>query len=433
MQRATSGLLTLLSLSALHAGCGGGGDVARPSNLLVIGVDTLRADYLGAYGDPNGLSPEIDALAESGVVFEHALSHASWTLPSFAAVLTSLYSSTHGCWNFDSRLSESFVTLPEIFREAGFETAGIASHVFFDDRYGLQQGFDSFDDELAHRREDEGWVAITSPIVAVKAERWLDERAAQGEGAPWLLWVHFFDPHVPYVDHTGRGLDGPETENERYRSEIAFTDRHVGRVLAALERNGFAADTAVVFLSDHGEAFEEHPGVRRHSRSLYREELWIPLIVRVPGLAPGRVSGLVRTVDLLPTLLEVFGIRPERAVPMEGESLAPALSGARPEPLPLLSEIRLHDGSHARAIVDGRWKLIEDTSNGVVHLFDLESDVDERTDLARDQPELVEELRARMRELVARAELLGELFEGGGRVDLTPEELQWLRDLGYVE
>jgi arylsulfatase A-like enzyme len=426
-----SPLLFLLLVGS--ASCGGAAEVPAPRNLVFLCVDTLRADELGVYGGERGLSPRVDALAESGIVFERARSHASWTLPSFAAVLTSLYTSTHGCWDFESRLPESFQTLPELFEGAGFDTHGVASHVFFREEYGLTQGFGSFDAELGHKREETGWVPLTSPRVSAQAEVWLDARAAAGEERPFLLWLHYFDPHLPYVDHEamGGGAQTPD-ERERYRAEIAYTDGFVGDVLDALERNGFAEETAVVFLSDHGEAFHDHPGVRRHSRSLYVEELRVPLVLRVPGLAPRRVAEPVRTVDLLPTLLELFGIAPPADQPMEGVSLVAALRGEAFEARALLAEIGLHDDArHARSIVDGRWKLIE-RLDGTPELYDVEADPLERNDLAGEQQAVVGELTARMDALQRRAEERGQAFERGGKVDVSDEDRERLRDLGYV-
>ena len=423
-------LPSLASIALLGlASCGAGEPrVPQPENLLVICVDTLRTDFLGCYGEEPSPTPNIDGLAASGVLFEHAVSHASWTLPSFAAIFTSLYTSSHKCWNFERRLDESFVTLPEIFQSAGFDTAGMATHIFFDDKYGLQQGFDTFDDEFAHRREDQGWVPVTSPQLSAKAVSWLDERG--GKETPWLLLLHYFDPHFPYVPHE-RALVGQE-EVLRYKGEIGFTDDHLGTVLDALERNGFGENTAVLFISDHGEAFEEHPGVKRHAKSLHREELRVPMLLRIPGVEPRRVSELVRTVDVLPTLLEVFRIEPETPLPMEGVSLVPAMVGESYEPGPLLSEIRLHDGHHADGLIEGRWKLIVDVSTGAEHLYDLEADVEERTNLADEHPEVVARLRRRLAEIRVRAEAWGRGFEDGGVVDLDEEELEHMKHMGYA-
>lgn len=422
--------LLLAVVAGLASACGARGP-EPPENLLFLCVDTLRADQLGAYGQEPTLTPAIDALASESVVFENALTHASWTLPSFASLLTSQYTSTHGCWTFEDALPEGFTTLTERFRDAGFRTYGIASHVFFQGKYGLLQGFDDFDEELAHSREQEGWVKVTSPLVSERAVRWLQERASRGDGR-WLLWLHYFDPHIPYVDHE-RG-DGPSElgEFERYRSEIAHTDRHLKSVLDALERLGFAERTAVVFVSDHGESFYEHAGVFRHARSLYGEELRVPLILRVPGLAPRRVAELVRTVDLKPTLLEVFGLDPRPSLPMEGESLLPVLRGQPSRPRAALAEIDLHDdGHHLRSFVSGRWKLIERRTGGF-QLHDLEADPQERTNLASVEPDRVRALRAEMEAAIRRAESRGAGIERTQAVDHSPEQIEHLRAMGYV-
>src|SRR6185436_6599126 len=250
----------------------------------------------------------------------------------------------------------------------------------FQEKYGLVQGFGGFDAELAHERSEKGWQPYTSPQVSMKAVRWLEHRARSGEREPWLLFVHFFDPHLPYLDHEAASIDdAARSERERYQSEIAFTDRHVGAVLDELERSGFARDTVVLFFSDHGESFQEHPPIQRHSFGLYEEELRVPLFLRVPGGAPERVTEPVRTVDLLPTLFELFGLDDPDAKLREGVSLAPLLAGAsaigvtRSE-RSQLAEIRLKDAFHANALVRGRYKLYEDVSKGRMKLFDLEAD-----------------------------------------------------------
>lgn len=431
----------LALLSVLATSCGDAGGTQRPKNLLVVCIDTLRADQLGAYsssrsassrgGAKAALTPNLDALAQESVVFERAHATASWTLPSVASVFTSFFPSTHRCWDFGSRLSEAFDTLPEIFRSAGFDTQGIASHDFFEAKFGLQQGFDAFDAELAHRKGEPGWKEITSPDVSAKAVRWLEERARAASERPWLLFVHFFDPHLPYVDHEATPPAPAADEFAGYRSEVAFTDGYVGSVLDALARAGFADDTAVLFFSDHGESFYEHPGIHRHSYSLYEEELRVPLFLRSPGLAPRRVSASVRTVDLLPTLLELFGLARDIPEEREGVSLFPLCLG-REEELPAnLAEIRLKDGHHANALVSGRWKLIEDVSNARLSLFDLASDPREARDLALERPELVQELTRLLRAQIAEAEALGRAYPAGQRVEHTPEELEHLRELGY--
>ena len=412
-------------------GCASESAPDAPQNLLVIAVDTLRADALGIYGAPDERSPHIDSLGKAGIVFESAVSHASWTLPSFAATLTSTYTSTNGCWTFEARLPESFETLPEVFQAAGFETYGIASHIFFNQKYGLQQGFDSFDESLGHRANEAGWEPLTSPKVSERAVDWIEARA--GSEQPWLLWLHYFDPHIPYYDHAkAAGLGAVADERTRYESEIQFTDRFVGEVLAALESSGFGANTAVLFLSDHGEAFYEHEDVRRHSHSLFQEELRVPLLLKVPGLEPRRVAGLTRTVDLMPTLLELFRLKAKPGQ-MVGRSLLPSLLGESQKSEPLLAEIRLKTapkGKHSRAVLDGRWKLIEGLDGSFV-LFDTQADPLEQNDLAASHGAEVQRLRSMMQALEARAKEAGKAFEPGSKVQQTEDEADQINSLGY--
>ncbi len=395
-------------------------------------VDTLRADELGAYGATPSRTPALDQLARASVVFERAHVAASWTLPSIGALFTSQYPSTTRLWTFENRLSDAFTTLAERFRAAGFDTHGIASHIYFNGEYGLQQGFATFDDELCHRGGEAGWKEITSPEVSAKAVRWLEQRAARRDRQPWLLFVHFFDAHLPYLDHEAESVkDSTRPERERYRSEIAFTDRHVGAVLAALARTGLDPDTDVLFFSDHGESFLEHPPIQRHSFGLYEEELRVPLFLRVAGFAPRRVAESVRSVDLLPTLLELHGLEDGDRSEFAGRSLVSVLGGEPGGEAGQLAEIRLKDDFHANALVRGRYKLLEDVSRGTFQLFDLEADPRERHDLAQAEPERLAELLAELRATIRSAEEKGARFAAGAQVEHTPDELERLRQLGY--
>ena len=419
----------VLAFPLLSASCGSGGP-PRPKNLLIVCVDTLRADELGAYGAAPSRTPVLDQLAGASVVFERAHSAASWTLPSVASTFTSYFPSTTQLWTFESRLADSFTTLAERFHAAGFATHGVASHVFFDGKYGLQQGFDSFDDELCHRKGEPGWQPITSPLVSAKAARWLEERAASGDDEPWLLFTHFFDPHVDYLDHQAASpAQSTRPERERYRSEIAFTDQYVGALLDALARSPFAADTVVLFFSDHGESFGEHRGIEKHSYGLYEEELRVPLFLRVPGVAPRRVADFVRSVDLAPTLFELFGL--ERDPQSEGVSLAPLLDGRTQPARPQLAEIRMKKGFHANALVSGRYKLYQDVSNGGEQIFDLEADAHEQHDLAAAQPELLEQLKRELAAALATAQQKSASFAPGAPIEHSDADRQNLRDLGY--
>jgi len=445
-------LCLLALLSSGLAACAPSGAPSRPRNLLILCVDTLRADQLGAYGQTPSITPALDRLAAESVVFEQARAAASWTLPSVGAVFTSLPPSATNLWTFESRLSEGCVTLAELFRQAGYRTHGVASHVFFDPRYGLLQGFESFDSELAHRKGEAGWREVTSPLVAERGRTWIEARGAETEPRPWVLFLHFFDPHLPYMDHEAADpADESRDEFQRYRSEIAWTDHHVENVLAALQQSGQAEDTAILFFSDHGEAFGEHPGVStlpgrrgvwRHSYSLYEEELRVPLFLYLPGVEPRRISSPVRTVDLLPTLVQLFGLADTDPARRTGRSLLPLLRGETLELPPLLAEIRLKDGHHASALVRGDEKLIENLGAGTTGSDPAQADARARFELYRigpggDGPELasrapeqVEALADELHAQVAAAEALGADLEAAP-VEHSAEDLQHLQDLGY--
>lgn len=448
-------LRSLALAAACLAAAGCAREEARPrKNVLLLSIDTLRADHLGVFGYGRPTSPAIDAFARGAVVFDAAYTHASWTLPSFASLLTSTYSSTHRCINFSSVLDPSFTTLPEMLKACGYRTAGVASHVFLGKRHGLHQGIDEFDDQLVLEML-ESHKAISSPAVTEKGIAWLERTAADPGGKPWFLWLHYFDPHEVYQRHdaTADQFPGP-AEMDLYDGEIAFTDSFVGRVLAALDRLKLADDTIVVLLSDHGEEFYDH-GDLRHGLTLHREVVRIPLMIRAPGIASRRVEQVVRMVDVLPTLLELLAL-PKASI-AQGTSLARAMNGERIEELPVYAELRLREDYFADAIQQGRWKLIIDHSgasrirglqstldeNGLrvrpkaekaFLLYEIAADPLEKFDVAAEHGDVVERLRGLLGAAQQRA---ADLAEHGGfsytkDLELSGTDLDQLRELGYV-
>ncbi|MBI4881753.1 MAG: sulfatase [Planctomycetes bacterium] len=466
-----SRLLPLLALGWLLAGCADPPPQAR--NLLLITIDTLRADRLGIYGYAVATSPSLDALAREAVVFDNAQAQSSWTLPSLASVMTSLYPSTHGCVRYDSVLDPSFPTLGEMVQEAGFLTAAVTNHVFLSGRHGMNQGFAHFDDELV---VNEGVVngrgtfqrlndAITSDLISDKGIAWLRQIKEEDSGQRWMLWLHYFDPHRNYRVHDGfkSGFD-LSTPSGRYDSEIAFTDHHVGRVLDELQELGLADDTAVVFAADHGEEFGEH-GFQDHGWTLFREALRVPFMVRAPGIQPGRVGEVVRLVDVLPTALDLLGL-PLPPV-NEGTSLLQAMRGqGAPRGMPALAELALRPGHIADSVQVGEWKLVLDYSGAVDEttgmraegtfdgprvlrdtdavsrspdqarslLFDLSTDLGETRNVAQEHPDVAAQLKTQLLELLERASAL--VADGGFTIadslDLSENEKERLRSLGYL-
>jgi arylsulfatase A-like enzyme len=398
----------------------------RAPNLLLITIDTLRADHLGAWGYERPTSPGIDELARESVVFEDAHAHSAWTLPSLASLMTSLYSSTHACWGLKSSLGASFTTLAEILRGHGYSTAAVANHIFLAPKYGLHQGFQHYDQELVeegigfHQR-------VTSPRVTQKATAWLEGRRAGGD--PWLLWVHYFDPHQAYKRHEGLSERfGVERPVDLYDGEIRFTDRAVHQLLRQLEGLGLARDTIVVVWADHGEEFEDHGG-RYHGKTLHREITRVPLIIRVPGMKHRRVTDAVRSVDVLPTLLELMGLPAHPDA--EGRSLVPAMQGLALEPLPVFAELRMKFSKHADSLILGRWKLIRGRPGLRPHLFDLESDPLEKTDLAAEHPDTCEQMVAETKAMKSAAAKKAARYGAVEEFDLSEDEIEALRRLGY--
>jgi arylsulfatase A-like enzyme len=419
----------LVAAFATLTACGGGSGSHAAPNLLLITVDTLRADHLSTYGHERPTSPRIDALALSGVVFEDAQAHASWTLPAMASLMTSHVSTTHGCWTMEDRLDDSYPTLAELLSDAGWTTAGVPSHTFIGSRYGFAQGFDDFDEELVKEQEALSHRAITSDKVSDKGIAWLNQHA--GSDRPFFLWLHYFDPHERYLRHeefTRRVATPSRKEVSLYDGEIAFTDHHIGRVLDTLDALGITDRTLVVLTADHGEEFGDHGGVS-HGDTLFTEVVRVPLILRVPGVAPARVAGTVRIIDVLPTVLELLDV----PVPVvAGASLAPALAGESLAPRPALGELRLREGKHVDSLTFGRWKLVVDLSGDRTLLFDREMDPTETMDVAAMEPDVVDELSSHLQILIGQAALVGESFQQGAHVELDDNDRAMLDDLGYT-
>jgi arylsulfatase A-like enzyme len=416
-----------LGLGALCSAC------AKPApprpNLLFISIDALRADHLGAWGYRRATSPHIDAFAREAVVFENAQAQSSWTLPTLVSVMTSLYSSTHRCWTPLNRLGDDYETLAERLQAAGWKTAAVASHVFLGRRYGLHQGFASYDESLVKENVLISHTAITSPEVTRKGLRWLAQQRDQPE--PWFLWLHYFDPHALYLAHEGMSAAfGTKAESDLYDGEIAFTDRAIGRLLAGLRSLDMTERTVVVLFADHGEEFGDHGGTA-HGHSLHRELLHVPLVIGAPGFAPRRVSAPVRQVDLMPTALELLGLPiPEG---LEGTSLVPAMRGEPPPDLPVLAELRQSPLHRYDSLQREGWKLVVHRVEKRASLYDLTRNPGEHEDAAASNPERLRRMRDELEALRAGARRKAASYRKPERLSLPEDERESLRRLGYIE
>jgi arylsulfatase A-like enzyme len=325
--------------------------IAPVDNLILISIDSLRADRVGCYGNPRNASPALDRLAREGVRFTTALSTTSWTLPSHISMLTGRYLLSHGVMTEMDRLPDAIPTLAEVLQRGGVATGAVVSAPLLDPTYGFARGFDDFDRSTAPRK---------GPFDSLRAEpanegtalalRWLHQRA----GGRFFLFLHYWDVHYDYIppppydrmfdpDYTGtvtgegfyhnrainRGMRRRDLDHliALYDGELRWVDDHIARVAAALEELGIAERTAIIVTSDHGDEFFEH-GHKGHTRTLYREVVDIPLIIRAPGVRPGHVvDAPVSLVDVMPTALELMGMSVPTGI--EGRSLLALLTGGK--------------------------------------------------------------------------------------------------------
>ncbi len=404
--------------------CAPGPDVAGRPDVLLVVIDTLRADHLGAYGSVRPTSPRLDALASRGVVFENAWATAPWTLPSLMSIHTGLYPSDHRVENDGLRLADDVPTLAQALRAAGYETAAFVSHVYASAPFGFDRGFGTFEDFGISRpgyRLEAGMEPNADEVTEAALE-WL----ARPRRAPLFLFVHYFDPHWPYAppaeyrDLFPSAYDGPLDATydsisrfldpaaplpdgyggylrARYDGEIRFVDDALGRLLDALAARARADRTWVIVTADHGEEFKDH-GSMGHGRQLYEESIRVPLVIAPPAVrgrggdrpagegAGRRVAYPVSGVDVMPTILDLAGSPAEGAQP-RGLSLLPVVRGDAPTGRrPLVSEtIRLN--AYRKALRLEPLKLIHFMGEDRSELYDLDADRRETRDLAGSRPE----------------------------------------------
>ncbi|MCZ6599113.1 MAG: sulfatase, partial [Planctomycetota bacterium] len=290
-------------LAATASSCGGGGDCG-PRSALLITLDTTRYDALGCTGGPPGVSPNLDALAAEGVLYEQARTVCPLTMPAHASIFTGLYPLRHTVhMNSMLALPSSAHTLAERASQRGFQTAAFIAAVVLADDFGLAQGFERYDQPAPPlvQREEIHYDRRPANEVADDAIAWLAERDPE---RPFLLWTHFFDPHVPH-DPPGEFLRAGK--GDPYLGAVAFMDHHIGRILAALDEEGLLDETIVVVVADHGEARGDH-GESTHGVLAYDSTIRVPLIVRHPdGWRAGeRSDEIVSVVDVFPTLVEAL-------------------------------------------------------------------------------------------------------------------------------
>ncbi len=461
----------------------------RP-NIVLITIDTLRADHLSIYGFGERETPHIDALARRGVVFDRAYCDVTWTTPSMASTWTGQFALRHGMRSAFDRLAESKVTVAEILGAEGYRTGAVVGSYPLDSTFQLDQGFEVYDDEFtvplivsgdepkapveSRWAEDPAQQMLfmfqkvraasrrTDAQVTDAALRLLDSLADSAR--PFLLWVHYFGPHA-VLDTRIKFLKGLRRLVTGYPDRVVSTDREVGRFLEALDEFDFGSEPFVILHSDHGEALGEH-GFVGHGRYLYEDNLRIPLIMSWPRRLPAgrRVEALVGNVDLAPTMLEAAGIR-RSDLEMDGRSLLTAATsgGAVHEQLyhetylpadrAFAERVALPDGEQAaigvwrHGLLRPPWKYIVTQPHPLLHgseeevpeelrsqqhrleLYQLTEDPQEARNLSGSEIETVAAMEAVLSKLRAAA---GEI-QKAPKIEASREHIERLRSLGYVE
>jgi len=483
---------------------------ARPPNVLIVLLDTLRADRLGCYGSQRPTSPRLDALAQRSALFEHAQSAAPLTVASLLTLVSSLYPEVHGVQGElnPGRMSEHVTTLAEVLAQHGYATAAFTEGGYANPQFGLGQGFQTFPSYPGDRDPNVSNLLGTSRLAdnLERASAWL--KTAQHK--PFFLFFHTYEVHQPNfarpeylrtlrpdfdeaADHaraasvierwnrehaadaegcqtllehlyqcplTGLpALSDPDgfaaqarsfgcapddaVRNERllalyrdlYDAALRYTDDQLERLWQALEELRLAEDTIVVVVSDHGEGLGEH-GELEHSNQLHEEALRVALMIRVPGdqFAPRRISEQVRTVDLMPTLLELTGIGTD-GLALQGRSLVPLLRGEKePDRVAFSHARRVDEHQNPQfTVCDGPWRLIDEPKAGRKWLYNRAQDPRELVDVAAQHPEVV----ARLSKLLERqaqqdAYLREKVGSAPGELVIDEQTMKELRALGYA-
>ena len=389
------------------------GDVTGPwverPNILLITIDTLRADHLGTYGYSRPTSPNLDALAAASVRFDQARSQGPMTRFSVPSLITGRYFSelkrTTGQW---PQLQPETVTMAELLRDGGYHTFSFHSIGYLMPIFGFAQGFDYYDVSVIRERDPVHWHA-TSDLVTDRILGYFDQRVAQmPAGQPWFLWAYYGDPHSGYVKHDELPSFGT-TIYDVYDQEILFTDLHIGRLLDGLRERHELDTTVIIVTSDHGEGLEpeQDHGFQYHGQHLHDNLLRVPLIVQVPGAPPAAIARPVANLDVLPTVLDLSGVERPRSLRMHGVSLVPYLFGQDVPHPPVFSEKVTTTQYPQKSMVAWPYKLIWKIGPNQFQLFDLAKDPGELRDLTAEQPIVLEQLKRQMQ--VWRATVLEEI------------------------
>jgi arylsulfatase A-like enzyme/Flp pilus assembly protein TadD len=392
---------------------------APNQNLLLITIDTLRADKLSCYGSENPKTPHIDSLAERGVLFSRAFANTSTTLPSHTNILlgtTPLYHGVHENLNFI--VNEQLLTLAEHLQNNGYSTGAFVGAYALDSRFGLSQGFDIYDDNYSRiHSANLSSLERNAEAVIEAAIEWLEGRIS-----PWFLWVHCWDPHTPY--------DPPEPFKTQYRDhlyegEVAYVDFILGKLFNYMKERNLFDNTSVIFTGDHGESLGQH-SEKTHGFFAYNSGIWIPLIISTPGEKPGRVDHYVSHIDIFPTVCDVLELKKPSF--LQGISLLPALNGKtlpeRPIYIESLYPYYSRGWAPIRGFIHEKKKFIE---SPIPELYELDKDFDELRNLAAGNK--IDKYRKQLEKII-NDQTAPEKITAKQKVDRETREK--LRSLGYI-
>lgn len=417
----------LFFLIALTAARAAAQTLEKPAvNVVLITIDTLRADHVGCYGYQQIKTPNIDSLAADGARFAHAFTPVPVTLPSHSAMLTGTYPMLSGMHDFSgNKLSLQQVTLAAVLKQAGYATGAVMGAAVLDSRFGLNQGFDFYYDHFDFSRLEEANLdEMERPgnVVADQALDWLGKNSQK----KFFLWMHLYDPHYPY--HPPEPYSR-EYATRPYDGEIAFADEQVGRLLHFLKEKGLYQNTVIVLAGDHGEGLGEH-GEKTHGFFIYNATMHVPLIIHLPGKSAALAVGdPVSLVDLMPTVLAAVGV--DSPPQVQGRNLLPVLRGDKAD------RDRTLYGETFLPRIHFNWSELRGAENVKYHfidaprpeLYDLAKDPGELRNLFPDKKAVGEEMRAKLSGLIREYSAGKEMAEKTG---LDPALMERLKSLGYA-
>lgn len=396
-------------------------------NVILISIDTVRADYLQIYNSGGVPTPNLQKIADRGFLFTNAIAQVPFTLPSHSTMLTGTYPMKHLVQeNIATRLGDDAVTLAEVLKSNGYQTAGFIGSLVLESGTGIEQGFDTYDDVFVreHRTfEDRSGIQKDAATVKRSFLRWLDERNAS---SPFFSFVHFYDPHTPYDPPKPFRPDSQDPK-ALYRGELQYVDSIIGELVQDLTHRNLMSQSILVITGDHGEMLGEH-GENGHGFFIYQEAVRVPLLISLPDHRRGKSDAVLELVDLMPTILDLLQIQSPPGV--QGKSFAKSFDGQEPNSSGAGYSESLTAAQHfgaapLRSIQDARYKYIDGPQP---ELYDLQSDATEQNNLVTSKKQIAAQMKAALDKILSSYSVSGKSAER----ELTPEQQEQLAALGYI-